>query len=137
MHQGIVDRLNPVLVLIGIGNIVTATDRMRRFNPKLLFQRLHKCLDQIHIHALGIANDRGQFRFHQRGKNDRPLAVQSKRLIDFTQRIISFVDVIDKRKAYLFKAQIELGQDSMTECLRRNPCAIRNEKNSPVKRTLG
>ncbi len=132
-----IDRLDAVLVRLGIRILVKASDRMGRFQPQFLFERLDKGLEHVQDHALGAAQRLVRLGIDQRGEDDRrdPFGIEG--LVDLADRHMRLFRRIDKGHSHLAKAHLELGQDRMTEGFGGDPGAVRDDKYGADGRLVG
>ncbi|MNT41022.1 hypothetical protein D3C72_1773700 [compost metagenome] len=129
VRQRIVDRLDAVLVFLAVDDVVRAADGMGRHHAQFLLQRGHKGLNQVHVHAAGLADHGRQVVLHQGGENDRALAVAGERFVDLARRLVGLVHGIDEGQADLAEAQIELREHRVAERLGGDAGAVGNEEN--------
>ncbi|SPD64771.1 protein of unknown function [Cupriavidus taiwanensis] len=137
MRQREVDRLDPVLVGLGVRVLVEAADGVGGLQAKFLFERLDKGLEHVQDHRLGAAQCLVRFLVDQRGEDDRRHALVVERLVDLADGDMCLFRGIDEGHAHLAEAHFELGQDGMAEGLGGDAGAIRDDKHGAHRGALG
>ncbi len=82
MRQCVVNRFNPVFVLLVVSNGVRPANAMCAFDVQLFFQGFHKSEEQIHEHTIGLFHDVVDDRVHQGAEHDGFLAIVFRNVID-------------------------------------------------------
>src|SRR5580698_10678230 len=128
MGEREVDRLDTVLVLLGVRVLVAAAHRVARLQLQFLFERLDEGLEHIQHQRVRALDDLVRRTVDERRKHDRPAAVLLDRLVDFFERRVGLLGRIDEGDPNQAKFLVELGEDRMREGFGSDPGTVGDDE---------
>src|SRR5437588_9358334 len=135
VRHGEIDRLDALVVFLLVHGAVRAPDGMARLHAQARFQRVDERLEEIEEQRIRFAHHRAHVLIDQRREHDRlAIAVHARRL-DARKTVLGLFGTVDERQGDLIELHaFELRQQAMAQHLRRDACAVGDEKHGAALR---
>lgn len=125
MGQGVIHRLDAVVVIHEIFGAVRATDCMGSLYAQLPFQWFDENLKRIKEQRVGCGNNAGDFGVDQSADDYRPYTIGDGCCIDLTDKILCLFGRIDERnRDFLQTDAVKLGQQAVPQHFGSNAGAV-------------
>lgn len=123
-----VDRLDAILVFLGIRVLVNPAHCVRRLDIQFDLERLDEGLEHVEHERVAALDDLVGRAVHERREDDRAPAIEGHDLVDLLDGGMRLVDGIDERHAHEPELLVELGEDRMRERFGGDPGTVGNDE---------